>query len=176
MAALLFSVSANAANTMKPGLWEHSFKMKSASGKVEKAMVEMKKQLAAMPAEQRKMMEEMMAKQGLGLGDNDKGTSVKVCISKEQAEKMEFPRNEKENCSHEVLKRTANSVETKFVCEGNPKTEGTAAFTLLSSSSYDGKAVIDVTKDGKTDRMNMDSKGSWISSNCGKIKPQTVKK
>lgn len=170
-----FSMAANAAYSMKPGLWEHSFTMKSESGKVEKAMADMKKQMAAMPAEQRKMMEEMLAKQGMGLG-SDKGSSVKVCISKEQAEKLDFPQNQNEKCKNEILKRTANSVDMKFTCEGNPKTEGVAGFNLLSPTAYTGKADITVTKDGRPDKMNMDSKGKWLSADCGNVKPYTAKK
>lgn len=37
------------AQTMKPGLWEHSFTMKSQSGKMEQGMAELQKQIAAMP-------------------------------------------------------------------------------------------------------------------------------
>ena len=173
--AFTFSVSTHAAYNMKPGLWEHSFTMKSESGKVEKAMDEMKKQMASMPAEQRKMMEEMLAKQGMAIGNN-KGTSVKVCISKDQADKLEFPQNQNDRCMNEIIKRTANSVESKFTCEGYPKTEGVAGFNLLSSTVYTGKADINVTKDGKVEKMNMDSKGKWLTADCGNVKPYTPQK
>ena len=39
----MLSFSAFAISNMKPGLWEHSFVIKSESGKVEKALNEMKK-------------------------------------------------------------------------------------------------------------------------------------
>ena len=61
--------------------------MKTQGGQMENAMAQMQQQLANMPPEQRKMVEQMMAKQGLGMGN--KANSVKVCISKEQAERAE---------------------------------------------------------------------------------------
>ena len=48
------------AQTMKPGLWEINNKMTTQSGEMEKGMAEMQKQLASMPPEQRKMMEDMI--------------------------------------------------------------------------------------------------------------------
>jgi hypothetical protein len=171
----MFLLSAHATEGMKPGLWEHSFTMKSQSGKIEKALGDMKKQMATMSAENRKMVEEMMAKRGLGLS-GEKATSVKVCISKEQAEKMEFPNNQNGKCKNEIVKRTSSKVEMKFSCDGSPKSDGTAEFTLNGPTAYTGKAVINMVTEGKSDRMDMDSKGKWLSADCGNIKPlQTTK-
>lgn len=164
--------SANAA--MKPGLWEHSFTMKSESGKVEKALADMQKQMASMPAEQRKMMEEMMAKQGLGIGG--KTNAVKVCVSKEQAEKLEFPQHQNDNCKQEVIKRTANSVKMKFNCTGKSVTSGEVDFNLIDSGNYTGKAIITTNHSGKNEQMIMDQKGKWLSADCGNIKPAVHKK
>jgi len=84
---LLISTQASAQVRMRPGLWEHSFTVKSQSGQMEKAMADMQQQMASMPPEQRKMMEDMMAKQGMSMGAQ--GRSVKMCITKEQAERDE---------------------------------------------------------------------------------------
>ena len=54
VAALALAAVTASAQTQAPGLWEHSFTMKSDDGKMEKAMAEMQKQLASMPPEQRK--------------------------------------------------------------------------------------------------------------------------
>ncbi|MBC7428582.1 MAG: DUF3617 domain-containing protein [Bacteriovorax sp.] len=169
-------LTASATEGMKPGLWEHSFTMKSSSGKIEKALDDMKKQMASMPAEQRKMIEEMMAKKGVGIGSG-KASTVKVCISKDQAANLEFPNGQSDKCKNEILKRTSNSVNVKFACEGNPKSEGTANFTLTGSNAYTGKASMDMTTaDGKVDHMDMDSKGKWLSDDCGSVKSIQTKK
>lgn len=159
---------------MKPGLWEHSFTIKSESGKIEKAMGELKTKMANMSPEQREMMESMMAKQGLGIGQQ--ANSVKVCITKEQAENLEIPQGQNQNCTHEVVNRTAKTVKMKFNCKGLTNTNGEGEFTLTSPTAYIGKSVINTTTNNKTERMDMNQKGKWISANCGEIKPITTKK
>lgn len=163
-----------AVSKMKPGLWENQFIIKSQSGKVEKAMSDLKSKMASMPAEQRKMMEEIMAKQGLGM--NSQANSVKICISKEQAENLEIPQGENENCTHEVIKRTSHSIKMKFQCTGERATSGEGEFTLTSPTAYTGKSVINTSINGKADRMDMNQKGKWLSSDCGEIKPVSNKK
>jgi len=44
------------AQSLKPGLWEISYKMKSASCEMEKAMADMQNEMSAMTPEQRKTM------------------------------------------------------------------------------------------------------------------------
>lgn len=169
-----FSVSVFAAPSgMKAGLWEHSFSVKSQSGKVEKAMASLKEKMANMPAEQRKMMEEVMAKQGLGV--SPQANNVKVCISKEQADNLEIPQGYNQGCTNEVTNRTAKSVKMKFACKGSSLTSGEAEFTLTSPTAYVGKSVINTIVDEKPDRVDMDQKGKWLSANCGKINQVPVK-
>jgi len=73
------------AQTMKPGLWEISHKTQFGSGEMNKEMAAMQEQMAKMPPEQRKMMEDMMAKRGLamGAGGPGGGMSIKMCMTKE---------------------------------------------------------------------------------------------
>ena len=69
-AALLACACAAGAQNLKPGLWEITNKMQSSGGG---DGPQMQKQLAAMPPEQRKMVEEMMAKQGVKPGAGGAG-------------------------------------------------------------------------------------------------------
>jgi len=172
---LTFTLSSHAVATeMKPGLWENTLTIKSQSGKVEKAMNELKFKIASMPAEQRKMMEEVMAKQGLGM--NQQANTVKVCISKEQAKNMEIPQGQNQNCTHEIVNRTNNSIKVKFDCKGGKETSGEGEFTLTSPTAYTGKSIVNTTVDGKQDRMDMTQKGKWLASDCGAIKSFQRKK
>lgn len=172
--ALALNSTLYAADGMKPGLWEHSVAIKSQSGEVEKAMAQMKKQMDSMPAEQRKMMEEMMAKQGMGI--SNKGSTVKVCISKEQADKLDIPQDHDGNCKHEVVKRSAKSIKMKFTCTGESASSGEGEFTLTSSTSYLGKAVVETQTRGKKERMQMNQSGTWLAADCGKIQAIKPKK
>lgn len=162
------STSALAQTKMRPGLWEHSFTMKSQSGQMEKSMSDMQSQMASMPPEQRKMMEDMMAKQGMSMGAG--GRSVKMCITKEQAERDELPQQEG-RCTQQVLQRTATTMKVKFSCTGNPPTSGESEVTFASPTAYTGKSTVNTTVQGKPERMNMEQSGKWLSADCGSIKP-----
>lgn len=170
----ILSFSTSAAYNMKPGLWENSFTIKSKSGKVENSMSKMQENMAQMPAKQRKMIEEMMARQGVAMGGAP--SSIKVCISKEQAQNLEIPQKNEGRCTHEVLKRTSNSVKMKFNCPGDPATKGEGEFTLISPTVFTGKTMVDTVKNGKSDHLDMTQKGKWLSADCGDLKPVEIKK
>ena len=159
------------AQTVKPGLWEHSFKMKTQSGQMEAAMAQVQQQMASMPPEQRKMMEQMLASQGVGLGA--KGQSVKVCITPEMAAKQDLPQQDGD-CKQEILQRSAKSMKFKFTCkgtDGRPPTFGEGEVNFVSPTAYTSKSVINTSIEGKPERMNMDMAGNWLSGDCGNIKP-----
>src|SRR5829696_269831 len=88
VAATTFSAGAWGQN-LKPGLWEVTNNMKGGSGDMGQAAAQAQQQMAKMPPEQRKMMEEMMAKQGMRMGAG--GSSVKMCVTKEMSERNELP-------------------------------------------------------------------------------------
>src|SRR6478736_4257896 len=104
-AALAVSSFAAAAQGMAPGLWEHSVKFKSQSGEMEKSKAEMQAEMAALPPDQRKMVEQMMAKKGMSF--DAEGTTLRVCVTKEQAERMEPLPMSKEDCKQDVVSRTS---------------------------------------------------------------------
>lgn len=156
------------AQSMKPGLWEHSFTMKSQSGQMEKGMAEMQKQIAAMPPAQRKQMEEMMAKQGLGM--SAKANVVKVCISPEDAARMDMPKFN-DQCKQDITQRSGNTMKYKFTCTGKPATSGEGEVTFSSPTAYTSKSIVNTSVEGKPERMTMDQAGKWLAADCGALKP-----
>ena len=167
-ANLLFSIDiAKAAYQMRPGLWETSFTIKSEDGKMENGMNRMQAEIDKMPADQRKMMEQMMAKNNVRMSGN--ATIAKVCISKEQAKNMEIPLKDNKNCTHQVVKRTPNSVKVKFACSGEVTTKGEGEFSLNSPTSYKGNTIVDSISHGKSERIDLNQKGKWLSAECGNV-------
>src|SRR4051794_3345886 len=80
-----FALSASAQQNLKPGLWEITNNMKSSSGEMEKAQAQMQQQMANMPPEQRKKMQEMLAQHGVQMGvKGSGGMTMKTCMTKEQ--------------------------------------------------------------------------------------------
>lgn len=147
-----------------PGLWEHSYSMKTESGLVEGAM----SQLANLAPEQRAMMEQMMTAQGISLGP--KGNTIRVCISKEDAERGEVPQMDSD-CTQKILHRSANTIKVGFSCASDPPTRGEGEITFISPKAYTGKAVVQTIVQGVTEQMNIEQKGKWLSADCGDVKP-----
>ncbi len=185
-AALLAGLSFGAgAQTLKPGLWEVSNSMKTSSGEMEKGMAQMQAQMAAMTPEQRKMMEGMMAKQGVGVaagagagagaGVGGPGAMlVKMCITKEMAERNEVGGREGD-CKSSYSPRTGNTMKYSFTC-ANPPSSGQGEFTFVGADAYRSKLTMTSTRGGKPEKMDMDGQGKWLAADCGSIKPLSVKK
>lgn len=157
---------AQSAQKFRPGLWEHSFSMQSQGGQIESAMQQMQQSMASLPPEQRKMMEEMMAKQGVGLGAG--GNSVKVCLSREDAER-DLPPQQK-GCTQDV-KRSGNVWQVAFQCKGPPPSSGEGRMTLLSPTAYTGNFDILTEVANKPERIRMSNSGKWLGADCGQIRP-----
>lgn len=171
-AALVATVSAGplqAEIEMRHGLWQTSFSMKSQSGEMEKQLREMQQQMQSLPPEQRKMMEQMLASQGISFSPDSQ--TIKVCISKERARLAMVPQPEDE-CSQKMLGRTGNTVRMSFTCKGNPPSSGESEVTFNSPTSYTGKTIINTTVHGKPEKMTMQQRGKWLSYDCGNIKAQ----
>lgn len=169
-AAVLFLGSLPAvAQTQAPGLWENSFKMKSQDGELEKGMAEMQKQMAAMPPDQRQQIEAMMASRGMSMGAQ--GTSVKVCITKEDVARKAEPQF-REGCTQQVVQRTANGVKVKFECSKPQAMSGEGEMTFISDKAYVGKSTMTSKADGKARQMTMEIAGKWLAADCGAVKPR----
>ena len=119
--ALAAALPVQAQTKLQPGLWEHTMLMKTASGQMEGAMAKMQSQLASMPPEQRKMIEDRMAQSGAGMGA--KPNIVRVCLSKERAERGDTPQGDG-RCKQEVLQRSGGTMKFRFTCAGNPPSSG----------------------------------------------------
>jgi uncharacterized membrane protein YkoI len=170
-AALALTALAAHAQTQAPGLWEHTMNMKSAGGEMEKAQAEMQKQLAAMPPEQRKQMEQAMAGRGMTMGAQ--GTTVKVCVTKEQAARAAEPRMNGD-CTRQDVQRSGNTMKFKFECSKPQPSSGEGEMTFVSDKAYTGKTTVTTQVKGQPQQMNMEMSGKWLGADCGDIKPRPM--
>lgn len=151
-------------NKILPGLWEHRFTVKTESGLLEGAMG----QLGALAPNQRALMEQMMAEQGVSLGP--KGNTIQVCISPEDAARGEVPQMDSD-CTQQVMQNSGNTIKVRFNCASDPPTSGEGEITFLSPKAYTGKAVVYTTVHGVSEQMNIEQQGQWLSADCGGVKP-----
>lgn len=153
---------------MKPGLWE--IRQQTQLDPAQQAQRdEAREQMAALPPEQRKMMESMMAQRGMSIDMTGNGMTMKVCVSKEQAARDEPPIDEKGNCKHDV-KRNGNVIHTRFECS-DPPSKGEGDVTITSPQAYAMKMRVTTQDDGKPQTMVMNGTGRWLGADCGNIKP-----
>ncbi|MBC7437185.1 MAG: DUF3617 domain-containing protein [Bdellovibrionales bacterium] len=174
-AALLAACSLGAsAQSMKPGLWEISNKM-GGSPEMDQAMAQMQSQMASMSPEQRKMMQEMMARNGVSMGAGaGGGMTAKVCMTKEMVDRKEFPQQQGD-CKQTVSPMTGNTMKFSFVCT-QPPSSGDGQVTFVSSEAYTMRMNATSSPRGKPEKMTMDSTGKFVSADCGAIKPIAIPK
>jgi len=177
--AALCAAGAAQAQKVAPGLWEHTMTMKSQGGQMEAAMAQMQEQLSRMTPEQRKQMEAMMANRGGGGAmaiAAGKPTSVKVCITPEQAARDEIPQTQQGNCQQTSRERTGNMLKFKFTCTGERPATGSGEYTFSSDKAHTGRMVVETMMRGQAERIEMDHAGRWLAADCGDVKPRAASK
>lgn len=173
MAGLLAGVAlAAGAQNLKPGLWEMSTKSTGGSDEHAKAMAESQKHMDSMPPEQRKKMEEMMAKHGVSLGRPGGGMSIKVCMTQAMIDRNQVSQSQG-NCKQTSVQRSGNTVKFSSVCTDPPAT-GEGVVTFASPEAYSSKMTIHTTRAGKPQTSVLESSGKFLSTDCGAIKPMPM--
>ena len=176
LAALLVATTALGAQAQvaKAGLWEVTSKL-GGSPEIDKAMAQMQQQMASMPPEQRKQMEAMMAKQGLGMSGGPGGIVTKMCMSKEMVERSQLPMQTQGDCTSTTSDKTSTGMKLKFSCT-NPVSSGEGQYTFVGDSAYTVKMKINSRQQGKPTITTIDATAKWLGSGCGNIKPMPIPK
>lgn len=177
LAAALAAFACTAgAQSLKPGLWEINQKMQTSGGQSDQRMAQMQQQMANMPPERRKMMEDMMAKQGvkMGPGGPGGGMSMQVCMTKEMVERNDVPA-QRGDCKTTRQSRSGNTMKMAFACT-NPPSSGEGEVTFTGAETYRMKMMVNTQVQGKPEKVNMDGSGKWLGSDCGNVKPMVPPK
>ncbi|MBX3623495.1 MAG: DUF3617 domain-containing protein [Rhizobacter sp.] len=153
---------------IEAGLWEINMSIKSQTGKAEMAMRQAQAYIASLPPAQRKQVEEVMAQQGVKLGD--KTSTVNACISKEDAERGTIPQ-QAGDCTQDVLEKTASSMKVKFSCTTNPPASGEAVVDFQSPTAYTSRGIVDTVVLGQSERVSVEQTGRWLGAECGSVRP-----
>lgn len=168
IAASVFSVAASA-NTLKPGLWEVTNRMEGL-GDLAPSIAQAQRDLANLPPEQRKMMEQMMAKNGVQMGGAAPGNiSTRVCMTKDMVERNDLPAGQGQ-CRTTNQQRSGNTMKFAFSCT-NPPSSGEGQYTFVSAEAYSVRVNVKTAVDGRPQTMSMDGSGKWLGADCGNLKP-----
>jgi hypothetical protein len=161
------------AQSLNPGLWEITQKL-GGSPKLDAAQAQMQQQMASMPPEQRKMVEDMLARQGVKLGAAAGGsTSIKVCLTQEMVSRNELPMQTRGNCKSTTSDRSASGMKMAFACT-SPPSSGEGQITFSGPDAYTMKMVVNTAVQGKPETLTMDSAARWQGADCGSVKPLAV--
>lgn len=155
---------------LQAGLWEHSVEMRSQSGQMEAGMKQAQAAMAAMTPEQRKMMEGMLAKQGVALGASPQ--KLRMCLSAEDAARDALPPAQ-DGCTQKAS-RKGNVWTVSFQCparDGDPASSGEGTATLESSNAYSGKFTIRTQNGKAAEVLTMNTRARWVAADCGALRP-----
>lgn len=170
---LALAAAGAAAQNIKPGLWEITSRM-GGNAEMDKAMAQVQQQMAAMPPEQRKMMQDMLAKQGMSVAPGAGGAMVsKVCLTKDMVQRNQLPVQDKGNCASTVSNASAAGMDMRFTCT-DPAASGQGRVNFRGDSAYDMKMTMNTTHQGKPMTSTLDATGKWLGADCGAIKPMAL--
>ncbi|MCZ2104373.1 MAG: DUF3617 domain-containing protein [Comamonadaceae bacterium] len=154
----------------RPGLWEVQTTVKTSSGQMEAAMAQMQQQLARMPPEQRKQMEQMMG--GRSLPSADGGQTTKICMTQQDADMDDVQM--REGCTQKTTRIDAKTLKVSFQCPARgsePASSGEGTVSMTSPEAYSGHHQMQTVTRGKPERIDMTQKGRWLAADCGAVKP-----
>lgn len=158
--------TAQAQERILPGLWDHSFTMKSESGRMELLQQQVQAQLALLPPAQRQQMEAMLARQGVSV--NPQGQRFQVCVTPEDAQQDRLPQLDA-RCQQQVLERQGNTVRFRFACSTTPPVDGEGQYSVTSNKAYEGTANVNTMVQGQAEHMVMKTQGRWAGPDCGAL-------
>jgi len=148
---LLSPLSVHAADSLRPGQWETSMKMKMAN-------------MPEIPPEQLAQMKQM----GIELPFGDKPMVMQQCITPEQAKlDKPFTPQDQQDCTMKNYKHAGNKVSGDVVCTGDMTATGKFEMTLDSDTAYKGKwSLKGTSKDiGPIDQTS-EMSGKWLKAKC----------
>lgn len=158
--ALLLAPALACALDIRPGVWEVSSHNMQVGGQAMPDMQQMLAQLQNLPPEQRQMMENMLAEQGIKLGAG----GVRMCLTAEQIAAQDIPLHDPESgCSNEILERSEQRWRFRFTCpdargEGETRFVSDTEFTTQVSGTYNGQPS------------SMESRARWVGGDCGSLR------
>ena len=178
IAALLLLAAAagvQAQQAMKPGLWELKVNKLVNDGKdMSDSMAKMQQRLAALPPDQRAMVESRMQASGVGNG------SVRVCISPAMAAKYQFngtgagnPRDS--HCPSNKADISGNKVTFTINCTYEGNTTVGSGQAVMSGDSISIHSETKISGANGSHSSIADVQMNYVGSDCQGLKPADQK-
>jgi len=153
------------ATQLLPGLWEFTSDKLIVDGMQMPGMSEMLAQMKELPPEQRQMMENMLAEQGVELGSG----GIRICLSEAQVKSRKLPFQDEPGCTQEVLEQTDSLWRFRFEC---PDAKGHGETKVISEREVANIIETSYAVGEQQGTSRMQSRGRWVGEDCGALKPQ----
>ena len=156
------SFAAQAADSIRPGLWEFRSTRLSLAGMPDMSsqMSQLQQQLKNLPADARRMIEQQMTQRGVSLGRD--GT-VRSCITPEQARHDNiFSGKVEGNCTLNQVVKTVNTVSGRLHCT-DPNASGEFHARIDSPERFISRVDM---KSARGD-LEIETDARWVSAQCG---------
>ncbi|SDH55815.1 MULTISPECIES: DUF3617 domain-containing protein [unclassified Duganella] len=165
--AMLAAAHASAqTQTIKPGLWELTNKIKTGDRQTDQALSSALAQLAVLPPEQRARVEAMMAQNGVSMpqAGGDGSLKMTACVTPEMAARKELPLNQQGKCTSKQ-DPVPGGLNVSFTCT-DPASSGQGQIRLQGDSAY--TMTMNVTNNSGTGPQNatVESTGRWLGASC----------
>jgi hypothetical protein len=169
LAAALLPAAAHAAS-LKPGLWEMTSKVAAANPETMQALAMAQQQMANMPPEQRRALDQMLAQHGVKMNlAEGGGVKVNFCLTREQAENPRLPSGQPGQCTTNQTP-VPGGLNVSFKCS-KPQSSGTGQVIFDGDQGYSMRMNVDSAAQGQTQHMTVESTGRWLSADCGDTPP-----
>lgn len=158
------------AQTLKPGLWELNNRIAAASPEAMAVMEAAQQQMANMPPEQRKSIEQMLARHGVSmqLGDGG-GVKLNYCLTREMAERQELPAGQPGQCTT-TRTPVPGGLNVTFNC-ARPPSSGNGQVIFNGNTAYSMRLNVNSSAHGKPQTMVVEGSGRWLGADCGSVAP-----
>lgn len=155
------------AQMLQPGLWEMTTSNMQVDGNAMPDMQVMLAQLKMLAPEQRAMMEQMLAKQGITVGDK----GIRSCLTPAQVKTDDIPLQDPQSgCTQKITERNGKVWKFQFSC---PKAQGSGQAQFLSDREFTTTVSGTFNANGTPQKGSMNTRAVWLGQNCGTVKPRS---
>jgi hypothetical protein len=166
LTALGATATAAQAQVLQPGLWELTTSNMEVEGKPLPDLQMLLGQLQNLPAEQRAMMEQVLAKQGITVG----GKGIRSCLTPEQVKTNDIPLQDPQSgCTQRITERNGNVWKFSFSC---PKAQGAGTATFIGDREFNTQVAGTFNTNGASQKGSMQTHAKWLGADCGTVKPR----
>jgi len=164
---LACSVGSVQAQMLQPGLWEMTTSNMQVNGQPLPDLQVMMAQLQMMAPDQRAMMEQMLAKQGITVA----GKGIRSCLTQAQVQSNDIPLQDAQSgCTQQITERNGKVWKFQFSC---PKARGAGQAQFLSDREFLTTVSGTFNATGTPQNGSMNTRAVWLGANCGAVKPRS---